>query len=61
MLDATTVTGNGGGNTLTGGIGLDLFYDGNLVLDTYTWWPQTETFISVQFRGQGKTTRTVRA
>jgi hypothetical protein len=46
LLDATTVTGNGGGNMLTGGSGLDLFY-GNLALDTYNWNPQTETFIPV--------------
>jgi hypothetical protein len=46
LLDATTVTSNGGGNTLTCGSGLDLFY-GNLALDTYTWNPQTETFVSV--------------
>jgi hypothetical protein len=45
-LDATTVSGNGGGNTLTGGAGLDLFY-GNLALDTYDWDPWTETFIVV--------------
>jgi hypothetical protein len=46
LLDATTVTSNGGGNTLTGGPGLDLFY-GNLALDTYDWDPATETFVSV--------------
>jgi hypothetical protein len=46
LLDATTVTGNGLGNTLTGNAGLDLFY-GNLALDTYDWDPATETFISV--------------
>jgi hypothetical protein len=46
LLDATTVTANGGGNTLTGGPGLDLFY-GNLVLDTYDCDPATETFIPV--------------
>ena len=47
LLDATTVTGNGGGNTLMGGPGLDLFY-GNSGLDTImNWNPATETFISV--------------
>jgi hypothetical protein len=46
LLDATTVTGNGLGNTLTGNAGLDLFY-GNLALDTYDWDPATETFVSV--------------
>jgi hypothetical protein len=46
LLDATTITGNGGGNTLTGGPGRALFY-GNLVLDTYDWDPLTETFIVV--------------
>jgi hypothetical protein len=46
LLDATKVTGNGLGNTLTGGAGLDLFY-GNLALDTHDWDPATETFISV--------------
>ena len=46
-LDATTVTGNGGGNTLIGGPGLDLFY-GNMALDTIVNWdPATETFVSV--------------
>ena len=44
LLDATTVTGNGGRNTLTGRLGLDLFY-GNLELDTYDWDPLTETFV----------------
>jgi hypothetical protein len=46
VLDATTVTGNGLGNTLTGNAGLDLFY-GALALDTYDWDPATETFVSV--------------
>jgi len=45
-LDATTVTGNGGGNTLTGSPGRALFY-GNLALDMYDWDPLTETFIAV--------------
>jgi hypothetical protein len=46
LLDATTVTGNGGGNTLTGGAGRTLFY-GNVALDIYDWDPLTETFIAV--------------
>jgi WD40 repeat protein/serine/threonine protein kinase len=46
LLDPTTVTSNGGGNTLTSNGGRDLFY-GNMALDTYDWDPQTETFISV--------------
>jgi hypothetical protein len=47
LLDATMVTGNGAGNTLQGGPGLDLFY-GNLALDTImNWDPATETFVSV--------------
>jgi hypothetical protein len=46
LLDATMVTGNGGGNTLNGGPGLDLFY-GDLALNTYDWDPATETFVSV--------------
>jgi Ca2+-binding RTX toxin-like protein len=46
LLNATTLTGNGGGNTLTGGPGRDLFY-GNLALDSYDWDPLTETFIAV--------------
>jgi hypothetical protein len=45
-LDGTTVTGNSGGNPLTGGPGLDLFY-GNLAQDVYDWDPTTEIFISV--------------
>ncbi len=44
LLNATKVTGNGGRNTLTGRLGLDLFY-GNLELDTYDWDPLTETFV----------------
>jgi hypothetical protein len=46
LLDATTVLGNGGGNTLRGGPGRDLFF-GNLSLDTSDWDPLSETFISV--------------
>jgi Ca2+-binding RTX toxin-like protein len=46
LLDPSTVTGNGGGNTLTGGPGRNLFY-GNLALDNYDWDPLTETFVVV--------------
>jgi Ca2+-binding RTX toxin-like protein len=46
LLDATTVAGNGGGNTLFGGAGQDLFY-GSLALDMYDWDPLKETFIAV--------------
>jgi hypothetical protein len=46
LLDATTVFGNGGGNSLRGGSGRDLFF-GNLSLDTSDWDPLSETFISV--------------
>jgi hypothetical protein len=46
LLDATTVTGNGGGNTLLGGRGLDLFY-GDRVNDATDWNPDTETFIDI--------------
>jgi Ca2+-binding RTX toxin-like protein len=46
LLDATTVTGNGGGNVLLGGPGLDLFY-GDLINDTYDWDPMSETFVPV--------------
>src|SRR5262249_53337348 len=45
-LDATTVSGNGGGNTLRGGGGCD-WYFGNLDLDTNDWDPATGTFTSV--------------
>jgi hypothetical protein len=46
-LDATTVTGNGGGGTLLGGPGLDLFY-GSLASDSVlNWDPATETFLGV--------------
>jgi serralysin len=46
LLDASTVHGNGGGNTLQGGPGLNLFY-GDLAQDAYTWDPASETFVSV--------------
>src|SRR5262249_9396111 len=46
LLDATTVAGNGGGNTLSGGAGQDLFY-GSLAQDIYDWDPLQETFIAV--------------
>jgi hypothetical protein len=46
LLDASTVTGNGAGNTLLGNGGPNLFY-GNLDLDETNWDPATETFISV--------------
>jgi hypothetical protein len=47
LLDATTVTSNGGGNTLAGGPGLDLFY-GNLATDAVlNWDAATETFVSI--------------
>jgi hypothetical protein len=46
LLDVTTVKSNGGGNTLTGGAGLDLFY-GNLARDKSDWDPLTETFLPV--------------
>ncbi len=45
-LNATTVQSNGGGNTLIGGPGLDLFF-GNLNSDLTDWDPQTETFVSI--------------
>jgi hypothetical protein len=46
LLDASTVHTNGGGNTLQGGPGRNLFY-GDLARDTYTWDPASETFVSV--------------
>jgi hypothetical protein len=46
LLDATTVSGNGGGNTLLGRGGCD-WYFGNLDLDTNDWNPATGTFTSV--------------
>jgi hypothetical protein len=46
LLDATTVTGNGGGNTLVGGLGLNLFC-GDPVNDTADWDPNAETFINI--------------
>jgi hypothetical protein len=45
-LNPTTVTDNGGGNSLIGGTGWTLFY-GNLALDVNDWDPLTETFIRV--------------
>jgi hypothetical protein len=47
LLDPTTVTSNGGGNTLMGDGGLNLWY-GNLALDSYpSYNPDSEAFISV--------------
>jgi hypothetical protein len=46
LLDATTVAGNGGGNTLMGGPARSLFF-GSLTLDSYDWDPLTDTFIAV--------------
>jgi hypothetical protein len=47
LLDATTVAGNGGGNTMLGNGGFNLWY-GNLTLDSYPDYdPTTEVFISV--------------
>jgi hypothetical protein len=46
LLDATAVFSNGGGNTLTGNAGRDLFF-GRLGLDTTDWNPEVETFIQV--------------
>jgi hypothetical protein len=46
LLNATTVTGNGGGNILIGGAGQTLFYD-NFALDRDDWDPLTEIFIAV--------------
>ncbi len=45
VLNTTTVTGNGGGNTLNGGTGQDLFF-GTLVTDT-TDRTASETFVSI--------------
>jgi len=45
-LNASTVMGNGGGNTLNGGPGLDLFFS-NPALDATDWNPLTETFVIV--------------
>jgi hypothetical protein len=45
VLNVSTVTGNGGGNTLDGGLGLNLFF-GSLTLDTTDRTP-SETFISI--------------
>jgi hypothetical protein len=47
LLDATTVTSNGGGNTMLGNGGFNLWY-GNLALDSYPGYnPDSEVFISV--------------
>jgi hypothetical protein len=46
LLNTSTVTGNGGGNTLLGGTGLNLYF-GNPNLDTNDWDPSTETFVTV--------------
>jgi hypothetical protein len=46
LLNTSTVTGNGGGNTLLGGTGLNLYF-GNPDLDTNDWDPSTETFVTV--------------
>jgi hypothetical protein len=45
VLNTTTVSGNGGGNTLDGGPGQDLFF-GNLVTDT-TDRTASEAFVSL--------------
>ena len=47
LLDATTVIGNGGGNTLLGNGGLNLWY-GNPGRDSYPDYdPDSEVFIAV--------------
>jgi hypothetical protein len=46
VLNNSTVTGNGGGNVLLGGSGLNLYF-GNPDLDVNDWDPNTETFVSV--------------
>jgi hypothetical protein len=46
LLNNSTVHGNGGGNTLTGGTGLSLYF-GNPNSDVTDWNPDTETFVSV--------------
>ena len=46
LLDATTVTGSGGGNTLQGGPGLNLYY-GDPFNDVNDWDPNSETFVTV--------------
>jgi hypothetical protein len=46
VLNASTVTGNGGGNTLLGNGGLNLYF-GNPDLDVNDWDPNTETFVIV--------------
>jgi hypothetical protein len=44
LLEATTVTGNGGGNRLTGAPGLDLFF-GSWTGDTTDRGPDNEVLI----------------
>jgi hypothetical protein len=46
LLDATTVFANGGGNTLLGGDGLDLFF-GSPDLDAHDWDPAAEQFVAL--------------
>jgi hypothetical protein len=46
VLNASTVTGNGGGNTLPRGAGA-VFFFGNLLTDTNDFDPTTEVFVSV--------------
>jgi hypothetical protein len=46
LLDATTVTSNGGGNTLMGNGGPDLYF-ANINLDTTDWDPATETLVAL--------------
>jgi hypothetical protein len=46
VLNASTVTGNGGGNTLLGNGGLNLYF-GNPDFDVNDWDPTTETFVVV--------------
>lgn len=45
LLNACTVLGNGGGNTLLGMIGLDLFL-GSVTLDPDNWNSTNETFVA---------------
>jgi hypothetical protein len=46
LLNGSSVHGNGGGNTLTGGTGLSLYF-GDPNNDVTDWDPSTETFVSV--------------
>ena len=46
LLNASTATGNGGGNTLLGNGGLNLYF-GDPNLDYTDWDPNTETFVTV--------------